>query len=112
MRSGGTWDYKKKYGREWEDSGNFNYGFVSAALGVPEQAALRFAGWYQMRSGTSRKEWGHWAFSVSGPYGDDPDDQEQIIRGYEYYRHKDLIDFLYASPSELGDRLRKELPFK
>lgn len=103
----GAWDFKDKHGLAYEDAGNFNYGFVMAAVGAPEQVALRFAGWYAINRGTHKPEWGHWTdLNSTGPYGDDPKDQIQIRRGYEYFQHKDLIDALYegqrAPPSPYG----------
>lgn len=99
MRNSGMWNYKSFYGGRWEDAGNFNYGFIAAALGIPEQFALRFAGFYGTYYGQANPDGGHfWDFNRSGPYGDFPEDQHQIRNGYEYYYHKELIDLLYANP--------------
>jgi RHS repeat-associated protein len=81
FRNGGPMDYKQT--QQGDDFGNFNYGAVNAALNVPEQIALRAAGWAQQRARTSLAEWGH--PSGSSPYGDDPDDQSMISLGYAYY---------------------------
>ena len=35
VKSHGPWDYKGQ-GREYEDLGNWNYGLVGAALGIPD----------------------------------------------------------------------------
>jgi len=98
MRNSGEWNYKRTYGPSGKDAGDFNYGVVSAALGIPEDAALRFAGWYAENHGTHFP--GHW-YDRSGSYGHDPHAQEIITQGYEYYYHKELIDFMYrGAPSE------------
>jgi RHS repeat-associated protein len=94
VRNHGPWDYKQgwtlnDYGSldrqsPFEDFGNFNYGATAAALGVPESAALRLAGWASTRSDPSRsQQLGHWWGGP--PYGDDPADQVQIMLGYDYY---------------------------
>lgn len=81
FRNHGPMDYKNKYGRSYENLGNFNYGATATALGIPEGIVLRAAGWAQRRAGTSRPEWG----SPNGapPYGDDPNDQAMIRLGIE-----------------------------
>jgi hypothetical protein len=94
MRNRGKWDYKRR-GREWEDAGNFNYGFISAALDIPEWFALRYAGWYGTHHGAHDESQGHW-YDLSGSFGDDPRDQAQIRQGYEYFYDKDLIDLIYG----------------
>lgn len=83
VRNKGPWDYKQQ-GPEYQDFGNFNYGATGAAYGWPGQVLMRMAGWAQERAGTSKPEWGDPLGSA--PYGDDPDDQEQIQRGIEYAR--------------------------
>jgi hypothetical protein len=101
MRNSGEWNYKRTYGRDWKDAGDFNFGVMARALGVPLDSALRFAGWYATNHGTHVQEWGHWT-DRSGNYGHDPHAQEKIKQGYEYYNHRDLIDILYNNP---GTRL-------
>ncbi|MBX3691870.1 polymorphic toxin type 44 domain-containing protein [Dokdonella sp.] len=78
------WDYKQQ-GAQYENFGNFNYGMTAAAAGIPEDVALRAAGWKQQQSGTSRPEWGG-PLDFGGSYGDDPRDQQQIRDGYAYHR--------------------------
>ena len=69
----------------FEDFGNFNYGAICAAIGIPDTITLRGAGWAQTRSGTSKPDYGKpWGFA---PYGDDPHDQEMIKAGINYYRN-------------------------
>jgi hypothetical protein len=84
VKGGGPWDYKQG-GAQYENFGNFNYGMTAAAMGIPEQVALRAAGWAQQQAGTSRDEWGN-PLDIGGSYGDDPGDQARIREGYEYYR--------------------------
>jgi Bacterial toxin 44 len=101
VASGGPQDYKRQ-GRTWQDAtginaygtpvpspyqdfGNFNYGAVGAAAGYPLQVLERGAGAYQLYvTKNSRPEWGG-PFDRHGPYGDDPQDQAQILAGYNYY---------------------------
>jgi len=82
VRPGGPWDYKRQddgTGNKYEGLGNWNYGAVGYALGIPEWVLLRLPGYWQ----EGRKpEWGKpW---LEPPYGDDPLDQEQIKRGIEW----------------------------
>ncbi len=95
VRNHGPWDYKQiktlnDFGSldrqsPYEDFGNFNFGATAAALGIPENVALRGAGWASTRSDPSRAaQLGHWWGPP--PYGDDPADQIQIKLGYDYYR--------------------------
>ena len=84
VQNKGPWDYKQQ-GAQYQDFGNFNFGLTAAATGIPEQVALRGAGDAQTKAGTSQDEWGGpWDLN-GGPYGDDPADQAQIKKGYEYY---------------------------
>jgi len=93
-RGKGPWDYKQGWTMNdfgsldqkspFEEFGNFNYGATAAALGVPENAALRLAGWASTRSDPTRSQkLGHWWGGP--PYGDDQADQDQIKLGYDYY---------------------------
>ncbi|WP_197076410.1 polymorphic toxin type 44 domain-containing protein [Luteimonas sp. FCS-9] len=77
------WDYKQQ-GAQYENFGNFHYGVVAAAMGIPEDVALRAAGYAQTQADTSRDEWGN-PYDLGGSYGDDPADQQQIKDGYDYY---------------------------
>lgn len=89
------WDYKQ-YGftltdigqlgpSPFADFGNFNFGATGAAWGIPLGILQRGAGYAQEKAGTSTPEWGHWYGKP--PYGDDPNDQAQIIAGYNYYKN-------------------------
>ncbi|MDX6020933.1 polymorphic toxin type 44 domain-containing protein [Scandinavium sp. V105_16] len=81
VRGHGPWDYKQR-GRQFENFGNFHYGAVGHAAGIPDAVLLRGAGWAQNRAGTSNAEFGDWY--GSSPYGDDPDDQAWIKMGINY----------------------------
>lgn len=81
VRNGGPWDYKQKKS-EWEAFGNFHYGAVGIAAGIPSEILLMGAGWAQSRARTSRPEWGKW--HEKPPYGDDPTDQRNIMEGIAY----------------------------
>jgi hypothetical protein len=89
VQNKGPWDYKQQ-GKQYENFGNFNYGATGLALGFDETTLLREAGRAQQAAGTSKAEWNDpgWHMNPWGgepPYGDDPDDQEQIKKGFEYY---------------------------
>ena len=84
VKTGGPWDYKQK-GPQFEKFGNWHYGVVGRAAGIPRNVLLRAAGLYQefWQSKNYREENGHaWGES---PYGDDPTDQKQISNGMNYY---------------------------
>lgn len=81
VRNRGPWDYKQS-GSGYADFGNFNYGAVGYAIGIPEVILLRAAGWAQSRAGTSASVWGTWW--GESPYGDDPMDQNMIAAGISY----------------------------
>src|SRR6266481_5038469 len=49
------WDYKQQ-GRKYEAFGNFDYGAVTAASGLPDAVSLRGAGWAQQQAGTSKRD--------------------------------------------------------
>lgn len=83
VRSGGEWDFKK-LDPAFADFGNFHYGIIGAALGIELEVLLRAAGYAHRRDNPGSREMGH---PLTGPpYGDDPDDQEQIKAGYQYYQ--------------------------
>jgi hypothetical protein len=89
VKRGDSWNYKK-LGSQYQDFGNFNYGATGAAIGFNETTLLIEAGRGQIAAGTSRPEWGTpggrlWGKPVA-PYGDDPDDQALISKGFQYYQ--------------------------
>ena len=79
-----VWDFKQ-LGSQYQDYGNYHYGTVGVALGIPEQVLLRAAGWAQMQAGTTQETWGH--YLGSAPFGDDPNDQAWIKKGIDYYKN-------------------------
>jgi YD repeat-containing protein len=82
----GPWDYKQ-LGRRYARFGNFHYGLVGAAAGIPLEILLRGAGFAQQQAGTSLPEW-EMPFGPQGmsyTYGDDPEDQIFINLGYNTY---------------------------
>lgn len=85
VRNGGPWDYKKGQ-PQYQSFGNFHYGAVGTAGGIPEQVLLRAAGAAQMRAGTSDATFG--SFWGDAPYGDDPVDQVWIKAGIDYAKAK------------------------
>uniref|UniRef100_UPI0025C57E2B RHS repeat-associated core domain-containing protein n=1 Tax=Clostridium sp. UBA4548 TaxID=1946361 RepID=UPI0025C57E2B len=92
VKSNGPWDLKRK--SEWKypnmtyngkkvngaDIGNLHYGYVGMAAGFDETILKIAAGLYQIRSGTSNKEWQNNMW-----YGDDPRDQAWIMHGILKY---------------------------
>jgi uncharacterized protein RhaS with RHS repeats len=96
VRNHGPWDYKQTktlndfgsldIASPYEDFGNFNFGATAASLGIPEDVALRGAGYAGQRAvGNSFLNSMETAFGPA-PYGDDPLDQIQSKLGYDYYR--------------------------
>jgi hypothetical protein len=86
VRNKGPWDFKKNGNRQFENFGNFHYGAVGYAGGIPETVLLRAAGFAQSRAGTHDEKWGDWYSSE--PFGDDPKDQEWIKKGIEYAKNR------------------------
>jgi RHS repeat-associated protein len=88
---GAPWDFKTR-GDKYQDFGNFHYGAVGTAAGIPETILLREAGRAQVSHhrpdgkgdpGSIFNPWGG-----TPPYGDDPRDQEWIKKGIEYCKCK------------------------
>jgi hypothetical protein len=78
------WDFKQQ-NSIYEDYGNYHYGAIGAALGIPDEVLLRAAGWASLSADPARQDtWGH--YLGFAPYGDDPKDQEWIIKGINYYK--------------------------
>ena len=78
VRSYGKWDYKR-LDKKYEDFGNYHFGYVAAAKGIPELIARMGAGFYQIISGTS-------SFEYFNSFFDDPKDQYWIREGYKDYQ--------------------------
>jgi RHS repeat-associated protein len=89
VKNNGPWDYKQQNSL-YQDFGNFNYGATGKAFGFYRQTLLQEAGRAQQVAKTSRPEWGYppssrWdIYGGQAPYGDDPDDQEQINSGIDF----------------------------
>jgi hypothetical protein len=85
VRNYGPWDYKRQ-GVQYAPFGNFNYGAVGAALGVP-LVVLQMGGGYvaQHRGGTHKSAWGEWYQPPN--FGHDPDDVQSIRSGYLYFQN-------------------------
>ncbi|MDC6117966.1 polymorphic toxin type 44 domain-containing protein [Serratia rubidaea] len=80
VRNGGPWDYKQGR-RQYENFGNFHYGAVGHAAGIPASILLRAAGAAQILAGTNSPEFKKYPINS---YGDDPIDQVWIRAGIDY----------------------------
>lgn len=78
----GPWDYKRK-NIIYENFGNFHYGIVGTAQGIPEFILLRAAGIGQNMDHTTNSKWDSPLWK--SPYGDDPKEQYWIKKGVKYY---------------------------
>ncbi|UPG90271.1 polymorphic toxin type 44 domain-containing protein [Luteibacter aegosomaticola] len=85
VRNKGPYDYKQVDRSKYADYGNFHYGVVGRAAGIPSDLLLRAAGWAQTRSGNYQAE--NDGPLGRPPYGDDPADQEQISNGMWWYEN-------------------------
>ncbi|EPH0092009.1 polymorphic toxin type 44 domain-containing protein [Pluralibacter gergoviae] len=81
VKNHGLWDYKQHH-PELQNFGNFHYGAIGFAAGIPEKILLMGAGFAQEHAGTSQIMWGHWY--QQPPFGDDPHDQFWIKQGIDY----------------------------
>jgi len=81
VRNRSEWDYKR-YGSEFEDFGNFNYGATMKANGVPDWIIHRGAGAYHWISNATPPDTGNWWGEF--PYGDEWKDQYEIAKGIKY----------------------------
>ncbi|WP_336854075.1 polymorphic toxin type 44 domain-containing protein [Pseudescherichia vulneris] len=84
VRNHGPWDYKQA-NRKYANFGNFHYGAIGAAAGIPDGVLLRGAGAAQIVAGTSDPVEFAKYHSVDS-YGDDPVDQTWIRAGIDYAR--------------------------
>lgn len=78
FHSRGPWDFKQNAGVQFEDAGNYHYGFITCCAGMTLDEAMKAAGDAQKRSNTSCKQW-----DKPPLYGDDPKDYRWIKEGYE-----------------------------
>ena len=81
VRNFGPWDYKRR-GRQYEDFGNFNFGAVTFAMGMPYYIAQNGAGIYQQLRGAAGA--GEGVPFLQFPYGDAISDARQIQLGRQY----------------------------
>jgi hypothetical protein len=98
VETGGPWDYKsanQKDGNsdnvtnsQYEDYGNWHYGYVGNAANISQNLLEQQAGAEQIKQGTNKPgdgspSWGYGLnpFGGSGTYGDDPHDNEMIKKG-------------------------------
>jgi hypothetical protein len=94
VKNGAPWGFKQR-GPIYEDYGNFHYGATGLAFGFGEKIFQREAGAASYAADPNRRNMGlgdpgqRWnPFSWVPPYGDDPPDQEQIKKGFAYYKCK------------------------
>jgi hypothetical protein len=60
VKSGGLWDYKQQgISLEYENFGNFHYGLIGRAAGIPKSILRRAAGWAQKKDRTWKPEYGN-----------------------------------------------------
>ncbi len=104
VKTGADWDFKSPRrgdnvgNPQYEDFGNWHYGYIGTAAGLNSETLQEQAGVEQQNTSTSRPEWGNpswgggWSgFGESGTYGDDPRDNALIKRGIaqrEFERQK------------------------
>jgi RHS repeat-associated protein len=86
----GPWDYKWYQGKahpEYDNFGNFNFGATGCALRIPLDILLRGAG-YGKSKDLKNDPYGNPLFLP--PYGNQPDKQGQIIKGFQWCRHCEM----------------------
>ena len=96
VRNHGDWDFKQLDSKpniqsKYEDFGNFHYGAVASALGLPPEIILRGGGFAANRADTTPaiyKDSIKGRFWGEAPYGDDLKDRRMIIEGIKYYYRK------------------------
>jgi hypothetical protein len=100
VKYGAEWDFKAPGGeyitnKEYEAYGNWHYGVTGAAAKWSEVTLLKEAGAAQQAEKTSKSEYGNPGIGVpglriysDGNYGDEPEDQQRIREGYEWYQQQ------------------------
>jgi hypothetical protein len=88
------WDFKQK-NPHYQDYGNFSFGATGYGFGFAENVLLREAGRANQVADPRRANTGlgdpgpRWyPFGGTPPFGDDPEDQEQIKNGVKYCKCK------------------------
>ena len=89
---GAPWDYKT-LGAQYENFGNYHYGYMGAAAGLTEDQLFRAAGFVQRANSGwfgEKPSLGGAMFGYGGTrfFGDDPKDASFIRRGIDAYRTK------------------------
>jgi hypothetical protein len=86
VKPGGPWD-TKQFDTSYTDFGNYNYGAAGTGFGFPENILLREAGRANKSPGSTGDPGSRWnPWGGTPPYGDQPEDQEQIKKGIGYCR--------------------------
>jgi type VI secretion system secreted protein VgrG len=87
---GGPWDFKQR-GSQYEDFGNFHFGVVGKAMGIPEGVLLRRAG----KAAAAKRgadprfgDPGNGLFGGTAPYGNDPRSEAMIRKGFAHYEKR------------------------
>lgn len=88
VKTGGDWDYKKDGNGQYEEFGNWHYGLVGRAAGIPLEVLLAAAGANHLENNlvpNIRKSLrGEKTTSIDAPYGDDWRDTYWIRQGYNF----------------------------
>ena len=94
-------------GGQYQEFGNWHYGMVAKAAGIPEVVARAAAGFAQMRAGTSPKgsRTDLMTLFTDKLFGDDREDQEAIGRGFKSYDllGRDLSEELRADSYDMHE---------
>ncbi|WP_297895960.1 polymorphic toxin type 44 domain-containing protein [uncultured Campylobacter sp.] len=142
VKNRGEWDYKyrdieakqKNQPSKYEDFGNWHYGVIGTALGIPKEILLAGAGAAQVSSMMKDSNfllnfvWSWLQAAETGDFGyyDDPKDQAQILAGIQAYKknfpispmtEEELCELLSAFPddtlsNELKNYLKEIYPYK
>jgi hypothetical protein len=81
--NGGDWDYKRKFGSQYDAFGNFNFGAAFAAAGYTKCEVLRGGAAYHYYFGTPNPNDLGTPFG-SYPYGNTLKKEDEIKAGYDY----------------------------
>ena len=83
---GANWDYKYVYQpsdtTQYLDFGNFHFGVVAAAYGIPIYVAANGAGLVQWIEGSTPRGG---LLVLEAPFLDDPRDYNMLLQGYQYF---------------------------
>lgn len=76
-KDSGAWDEKQR-GGQYQQFGNFIFGAYIGAIGMSEDEANQWVGWYKQRNNKSNASW-------TTTHGQNPADAAAMHRGLEYY---------------------------